>query len=132
AYSRCDPTHAPTAPPTPITATPPSTSTTIRCPPNSIFTGSTSNCTATVTDTSPAPTTTPTGTVTFSVSGTGSGTFSSPTCTLASGSCSVTFTGTTVGTATVRGNYGGDSIHTTSFGTATVTVNALHTTSTTI
>jgi len=61
-------------------------------------------CTATVSGYSP------TGTVTWSkVSGTGSVTFSSTTCMLSSGSCSVTVTATHIGSIKIKAAYGGDS-----------------------
>src|SRR3989454_3121833 len=92
-----------------ITVNPRTTSTSLTCS-SPVVAGQASTCTATVTDTSPAPTTTPTGTVSFTNTGS-AGTLSVPSCTLASGSCSVTFTGTATGTATVSATYGGDSIH---------------------
>src|SRR2546422_791704 len=92
-----------------ITVNPRTTSTALACS-SPVVVGQASTCTATVTDTSPAPTTTPTGTVSFTNTGS-AGTLSAPSCTLASGSCSVTFTGSATGTATVSATYGGDSIH---------------------
>src|SRR5439155_925786 len=56
---------------------------------------------------------TPTGSVTFNETGP-AGSFSSATCTLASGSCSVAFTATSTGTAQITGAYGGDAAHSTS------------------
>src|SRR5436309_11526495 len=48
------------------------------------------------------------------------GTFSATTCTLASGTCSVTYTPTVVGHALITGTYAGDSVHTGSSGTFTL------------
>src|SRR5947199_6874769 len=61
---------------------------------------------------------TPTGTITFTTNWTG--TFSSTTCTLSAGACSVTYTPTVVGHALITGTYGGDSVHTGSSGTFTI------------
>src|SRR5947199_10232593 len=61
---------------------------------------------------------TPTGTITFTTNWTG--TFSSTTCTLSAGSCSVTYTPTVVGHALITGTYGGDSVHSGSSGTFTL------------
>ena len=77
--------------------------TSVICVPSSVAVGSPSTCTATVTGSSP------TGTITWSQSGSGSVTFSSSTCALSSGACSVTATGLSAGSVTVQGAYGGDS-----------------------
>jgi hypothetical protein len=83
-------------------------------------------CTATVSDTSPGTEITPTGTVGFSANG--SGVFSSTTCTLSAtatvgqSSCSVYYA-TSAGAAsgqTITATYGGDSTHTGSSGTTTL------------
>ncbi|MHB8702397.1 MAG: hypothetical protein ACYC7D_15450 [Nitrososphaerales archaeon] len=81
------------------------TSTSVSCSPSFVAAGSQSTCTATVTGSSP------TGTITWgqSSSNGGSVTFSPTTCSLASGSCSVTATGASVGWVTIQGSYGGDS-----------------------
>ncbi len=102
--------------------TPPrdNTSTTVACSPSSILAGETSTCTVTVVDTTTASNT-PTGTVSFVA--TGVVTPSSASCNLASGNCTVTFTGTVAGTASVTGAYGGDLTHNASVaGAATITV----------
>jgi uncharacterized membrane protein len=79
--------------------------------------GQPATCTVTATDTSSSGTAiTPTGTV--SLSSTGSGSLSATSCTLSGGSCSVSFTGSAVGTATVNGTYVGDAAHTGSSSTA--------------
>src|SRR5207247_1978956 len=89
--------------------------------------------TATVTDTDTGTPSTPTGTVSFSSSG--AGTFSSSSCTLSgagsTASCSVSYTPTASGMQTITATYGGDTIHTGSSGTTTVTVN-MHETSTAV
>ena len=100
-----------------------STSTAVVCAPSSLVVGAPSTCTATVTDTSPGSPTTPTGTVTFSASPSG-GTFSSGgSCTLSSGSCSVTFTPGSgqEGPITITASYSGDSSHQVSSGNASIT-----------
>ncbi len=86
--------------------------------------GQPSTCTATATDSSSLGSAiTPTGAVSFSSTGTGS--LSATTCTLAGGSCQVSFTGSAVGTATVNGTYAGDSAHTGSSSTlSSITITA--------
>src|SRR6266581_4195645 len=115
-----------------ITVNKRSTSTTVICSPNSVVVDQTSSCTATVTDTDVSTTITPTGSVAFTLSaGTTGGVLSAASCTLAAGSCSVTFQGSTgAGTATVTGTYGGDAAHTASPASApaTITVNKDNTT----
>jgi sugar lactone lactonase YvrE len=84
------------------------TTTTVSCVPSRVAVGgvgSPSTCTATVTGSSP------TGTVNWAqgTPGTSTVTFSSTSCTLTSGSCSVTVTGGSgSGSVTVTGSYGGD------------------------
>src|SRR6266581_4702551 len=111
-----------------ITVNKRSTSTTVICSPNSVVVDQTSSCTATVTDTDVSTTITPTGSVAFTLSaGTTGGVLSAASCTLAAGSCSVTFQGSTAtGTATVTGTYGGDTTHNASPASpaATITVTA--------
>ncbi len=91
------------------------TTTTVSCSPASVVNGNPTSCTATVADSSGAGAITPTGTVTFTTNSTGS--FSSTTCTLVSGSCSVTYTPNVVGHHLITGTYAGDSVHTGSSGT---------------
>ncbi|TMI40043.1 hypothetical protein E6H23_08190 [Candidatus Bathyarchaeota archaeon] len=98
-----------------------STSTVVSCM-SPVVVGQGTTCSATVTDTSPVQSSTPTGIVNFVSSG-AVGTFSSNACTLASGTCSVTFTPSASGDTTVNGNYAGDAAHGTSTGSSTVTVN---------
>src|SRR5712692_3415249 len=96
------------------------TSTAASCSPSSVVVSVSTTCTATVIDTSGTPTA-PAGTVSFSVTG-ATGSLSPFSCTLASGSCSVSFTPSAAGNATVTGVYGGDSSHSGSSGKTTVTV----------
>jgi Bacterial Ig-like domain (group 3) len=100
------------------------TTTTVNCIPSSLQIGSSTTCTATVTGAGPS------GTITFS--STGGGTFSpSTTCTLAAGSCSVSYTQSTVGSATITSTYGGDSNNAGSSGGTIVTFTK-HSSTTTI
>src|SRR3989441_723865 len=111
-----------------ITVNKRSTNTVVTCPPTGTI-GTPATCSATVTDTSPGTISTPTGTITWSSTGS-AGSFSAPTCTLVSGTCSVTFTPSASGTATIRGDYGGDATHATSFGTSAISVGTHPTTTT--
>ena len=87
------------------------TTTSVACTPSTVSISKTSTCTAAVTDTT-IPANTPTGSITFIPSpGTTGGSLSANTCTLSAGSCSVTFSGTAPGTATVNATYSGDSTH---------------------
>jgi sugar lactone lactonase YvrE len=90
------------------------TSTSVTCSPSSMTAGSPTTCTATVTGSSP------TGSIRWSASG--NGTFSSSTCTLSSGGCSVTFTPSSPGAITITGTYGGDSNNDVSSGTVVIIV----------
>jgi hypothetical protein len=94
----------------------------VSCIPNPFNVAFNSVCTAQL-STFTAPVTGET--VTFSQSGgTGSVTFVSTTCTLsAAGSCQVTITGSTAGTATIKASYPGDTANVLSTNTQTVTVN---------
>jgi uncharacterized membrane protein len=85
-------------------------STVVSCSPALVIVNQMSTCLATVSDTSIGSMTTPTGTVKFTETGP-VGSFSSTTCTLVSGSCSVTFTPTATGNALVTATYIGDSAH---------------------
>jgi large repetitive protein len=75
-----------------------STSTSVSCLPSSVVVNQTTTCTATVTDTAGPGATTPAGTVSFSSDGPGS--FSSSSCPLVAGTCSVTYTPSAQGTGT--------------------------------
>ena len=97
---------------------PGSTITAVACP-NSVPVNQPATCTADVSGGGPA---TPTGSVTFS--DTGSGTFTPATCSLSSGSCSVTFMAGpgSEGTHAVSASYGGDDNYTGSVGNFSVSV----------
>src|SRR5712691_3603678 len=115
---------------TSIMVNPRTTSTVVVCS-TPVVVNQASSCTATVYDTSPGTGVTPTGSIAFNETGV-AGSFSSATCTLASGSCSVTFTATAPGTATIIGAYSGDAAHSASTSSgASVTANP-RTTSTAI
>jgi hypothetical protein len=113
-----------------LTVTGRSTATTLSCSPSTVLTNNGSTCTTTVTDTASGTASTPTGTVQFTSSGTASGTFTpAASCSLTTGSCSVIFTPTSAGTATVTGNYQGDNAHSPSSGTSGTITSTLRTTS---
>jgi hypothetical protein len=94
------------------------TKTTVKCAPKKGKTGKADKCTATVADTK-SKTTKPTGTVTFSG---GTGAFGTPTCTLAAGKCTDTFTPSAKGTDTLTASYGGSATEAASSGTAKLKV----------
>ncbi len=92
------------------------TQTTVTCNPSSVQSGDTSTCTVTVTDTASASNA-PTGTVTLLASNTGIGSFSTSSCALSSGSCSVSFATNQeygAGATSIYASYGGDGTHNTS------------------
>jgi hypothetical protein len=66
-------------------------------------------CTATVSDDHTGTASVPTGSVAFST--TGGGSFSAPSCALAGGTCSVSYTPSTVGIDTITAAYGGGARH---------------------
>jgi hypothetical protein len=102
-----------------LPTTMPATHTTITCTKLSLAVGTRVTCTATVTG-GYLP---HTGTITWSkVSGTAGVTFSSKTCTLVSGRCSVTLTATVSGSITIRATYIGDSHNPWSYGTRVLTI----------
>ena len=70
-----------------------------------------------------------TGIVSFSAA---SGAFNPSSCTLSSGSCSVTYTPNSDGTTTITASYGGDSVHATSSGNFVLKTNIIHNVTTTI
>jgi hypothetical protein len=99
-----------------------STTTSVVCNPATVAVNQPTQCTATVTDT-----TSPSGTVSFSSSG--SGTFSAKSCRLAStsssaSSCSVSYVPNpgSEGTHAITGTYSGDSTHSGSSGSFSLTV----------
>jgi hypothetical protein len=105
-----------------------STSVAVSCVPAARKVGEPSLCTATVSDTDGGGAQPVTGVISFASSGLG--TFSHPgtgpaaDCTLSGGSCSVSYTATSVGTGThtVTGGYTGSALHVTSSGFQAVTV----------
>src|SRR6266480_1592584 len=109
-----------------FTVTPPAlddTSATVSCA-ASLTAGTTGSCSVTVADTT-TPANTPSGTVSLTSSDVTVGTVD-VSCILSGGSCTVTITGVAAGSFTVAANYGGDSSHNGSSGTAaTITVTAV-------
>ena len=116
---------------TTLTATKRTTSTAIVCSPSPATINNPTSCTVTVTDTSAGTTATPTGVITFTQNPAASGTFTpATTCTLASGTCSVTYTPNNgfLGTVTITATYGGDTDHLGSSNSQGVTWNKATTT----
>jgi hypothetical protein len=99
------------------------TSTSVSCSPSSLPVNVATTCKATVTDTASGARSTPTGTVTFSQNPLHSGYFSSPTCTLSLGSCSVTYTPSPghEGQPSLTASYGGDARHRASSASISIT-----------
>jgi hypothetical protein len=93
--------------------------TALACSPAQAPSGQPSTCTVTVTDSDPGTSSTPTGPVALSSSGAGS--LSASSCTLSSGTCSVTYTPGGPGSSTITASYGGDGTHVSSDGDSTVT-----------
>ena len=92
--------------------------TAVSCKPASAVAG-----TAVVTCTAKVIGYSPTNNVSWSSTGTGAVSLpTGTTCTLTKGSCSVTFTGVSSGTVTIRATYGGDSNNTVSFGAVKLTI----------
>src|SRR5205809_406244 len=123
-----------------VTAPPHSTTIAVTCSPGSVQVSTPTTCTATVTDTSATGATSPTGTVSFTTNSTGTFT-PTASCTLVAGAagtatCSVTYTpdAGSAGHHLITGDYSGDTSHTTSSGTFTLTVTAAppHSTTTTV
>jgi PKD domain/Bacterial Ig-like domain (group 3) len=120
-----------TSAPTTVVVNQRTTSTDIVCS-GPVVVNQASSCTATVSDTSPGTVVTPTGSVNFTETGV-AGSFSSATCVLTSGSCSVTFTARATGTASITGAYDADSAHDASTSAAaSVTVNPRTTSNTVV
>jgi hypothetical protein len=101
------------------------TSTGLTCEPSAVATASATSCTVTVTDTATSDQSAPTGVVTFSpspaagsFSDSGSCALGTPTAT--SASCTIGFTPTEGGGYTLSAEYGGDSTHVVSVGSASV------------
>jgi hypothetical protein len=105
-----------------VSVTKRASSTSVACAPSPVPVNAPITCTVTVTDSDSGTAITPTGTVHFSSSG--SGTFSHASCTLVSGTCSVSFTPSpgSEGVQKIIAKYAGDSAHLTSKGTDKVTV----------
>src|SRR5207245_888932 len=107
-----------------VTGTPRSTLTSLSCSPGSVPVNSPSTCTATVADNDSGTTIRPGGTVTFS-GGTGTATAGATCSRPATGTnaCSVDFTPSagSEGSQTLTGSYGGDTNHSGSSGTFSIT-----------
>ena len=99
--------------------TTPSTTTEVVSP-DPDWVGNPATCTATVTGSAG----TPTGNVTFSSDKPGNGNFNSTSCTLQSGSCSVTWTPSANGEVKITAAYGGDSVYAGSSDTYKLKVNS--------
>jgi len=121
-----DPTHFGSAGSVSLAIAKRATSSAVSCAPTSVVTGRPTTCTATVTDVAAEGSVAPAGSVTWSSSA--SGTFTPASCSLVgapTGSCSVTFTPTVIGTVTVNASYGGGPNHLSSAAApATLTVAA--------
>ena len=121
-----DSTHATSSGSTTINVNKRATSMAVNCSPNPVTTNSSTNCTATLNDTDAGAAITPTGSVSFASNSTG--TFNLLTCSLTAtatagvASCSISYTPGTAGHHKITGSYAGDSSHTGSSGSATVTV----------
>ena len=97
----------------------PPTKTTISCTKSTLAIGASVICTATVTGVYASLTGTATWTM---VAGPGSVAFSSKTCTLSGGKCTVKLTGTVAGNVTIEAAYGGDPNNSGSSGTASIKI----------
>ncbi|MGD0977559.1 MAG: DUF2341 domain-containing protein [Candidatus Bathyarchaeia archaeon] len=97
---------------------PTASSTSVTCSPNSVSVGSSVTCTATVSGSNP------TGTVKWSTSSS-TGEFNQTSVSLISGSCSVTYIDSNVGTVTITAEYGGDPNNAKSKGEAKLTITAV-------
>jgi len=119
-----DSVHSTSAGITTLTVTQRSDSVSVVCTPSSANPNIPTNCVITVTDTSAGTGITPTGTITMSQTPSSpAGAFTpAATCTLASGTCSVTFTppANFSGMITITGSYGGDVDHSSNVGTEVV------------
>ncbi|HZS74764.1 MAG TPA: hypothetical protein VFA69_09730 [Candidatus Nitrosotalea sp.] len=104
------------------------TTVTVSPNPASYVSGNTLTFTATVADTSNSQNI-PTGVVTWSDGNTG-GVFGTSSCTLASGTCTTSYTpaSNSPESVTITATYGGDGIHQTNAGTSALTINAIHAT----
>jgi hypothetical protein len=98
------------------------TATSVACQPQAVALDAPTTCTATVTNTGAGTQSTPTGAVAFSTNA--SGGFSPQSCSLAHGTCAVTFTPTAIGSGTqeLMASYTGDPTHQPSDGPTAVHV----------
>src|SRR3989442_12638061 len=123
-----DSTHATSSGSTTINVNRRVTSMAVNCSPNPVTTNSSTNCTVTLNDADVGAVITPTGTVSLSCNSTGTLNLlpCSLTATATAGvaSCSVSYTPNIAGHNKITGSYAGDSSHTGSSGSATVTVTA--------
>src|SRR6266571_4241881 len=121
-----DPSHDTSNGSTTVTVSKRATSIVISCSPNPVANYAFTSCTPTVTDTDAGTVVTPTGGVSFASNSTGG--FSTSSCVLAStgsagvASCMVGYTPSLTGHHAISSTYGGDSAHTGSSGSATLTV----------
>ena len=99
-----------------IAATRAVSTTSVACMLSTLTIGASTTCTVQVTGSNPA------GTVVFTQDGSGSVTLSASFCTLSSGTCSVTLTGTAAGSLSVKATYAGDSHNAGSEGSASLSV----------
>ena len=108
------------------------TSITVSPNPATVSPGGSVTFTATVKDTSSSPTT-PTSSVSWS-DGNGGGTFDQSSCTLSSGSCTVSYTPSAnpPNAVTISASYNGDNTHQTSTGSSQLSTNVLHPTTASI
>lgn len=113
-----DSNNAPSAGTYNLTVLPKPTKTTVSCSPRSAVAGSATKITCKAKATGYSPT----GTISWSQTGTGSVSFSSTTCTLTKGSCSVKMTGSIIGSVNITASYSGDSNNQGSSGIATLTI----------
>ena len=88
-------------------------SVTVTCNPNPVGVDNNTTCTATVSDTGNGGQSTPHGSYYVERHANRPGTFSSNTCTLSAGTCSVTYSATVAnpGTYALTASYGGDTLH---------------------
>ena len=117
--------------PQPPPFVPPATATTLGCSPATVVVGQQTICTVAVSDLTAPTAVVPTGEVSFSSNTAGA--FSSPTCTLSNGSCTVMYTPSAIGSGShqLTATYGGDATHAKS-GTTTPLVVTLRVTGTSI
>jgi len=113
-----DGSHDPGQSTTTVNATTAPTTTTLACSPVSLLVAGSTTCSATVSSIAGGIT----GDVSFASGAAGA--FSAGTCTLAGGTCQVTYTPSMAGSHLITASYGGDTNHDPSQGTTTLTVTA--------